>query len=162
MFSLQQNKISVISCNRGVLKVLSLMLAACSILKSCQQFITKMCALRCTSLSPNRTTAGGGSSFRLSPAIPTLSFICDRCSSIVRGRGGLVLVHVCFRRRFLRFLCWCHGRADADGASRNNGLSQSMPMFVGGVADVGKRLVEFKLLSCHTNAMNAFLKCNCW
>jgi hypothetical protein len=25
-------------------------------------------------------------------------------------------------------------------------VSQSMPMFVGGVADVGKRLMEFKLL----------------
>jgi hypothetical protein len=61
----------------------------------------------------------------LSPSAFVAPLPSDRHPGIARGRGGQVLICVCFSprfSRFLRFLYRCHGEAYADGTSINNGL----------------------------------------
>jgi hypothetical protein len=81
------------------------------------------------------TTARGGPG-PSSSAIPLLPFPSDRRPGIVRGRGGLVLVRVCFRPRFFRFC----------GSSLGVMVGQMLMVLLGGVTDAGERLVESKLL----------------
>jgi hypothetical protein len=66
----------------------------------------------------------------------------------VRGRGGLVLVCVCFRPRFSRFCGSSVGIMVGQMLMVLLGImvSQSMSLLVGGVADADERLVESKLL----------------
>ena len=71
-------------------------------------------------------------------------------SSLLSRGGAPVLVRECalvldLLDFFLSFLHWCHGRADDDGAHRNNGLPAVL-LLVGGVTGAGERLVESKLL----------------